>query len=77
MGSQVVLKFDMKGGRLMVVCPHCKTEQELVENDRRAALHRDGYDIDRHGTVTPEWVCMARPNGAYCKYSAWIQLRDY
>lgn len=71
------INFQYRGGELWIVCPQCNTEQILPENDRRQARGKDGYDVDRNGVVKPEWICMARPDGAYCNYSAHIELRDY
>lgn len=79
MGQPKTIPFEIRGGLIWIKCPACKREQILPENDKRQSRGKDGYDIDRGGKVTPEWVCMAKDalGGYTCFETAFIQLREW
>lgn len=77
MGKTKTIPWELRGGQIWISCPHCKTEQVLPENDKRQALGNDGYDIDRFGKVTPEFVCMGMPNGSYCYHTEYLTLKEW
>ena len=64
-----VLMLRRRYGRTEVKCPLCKRWQEFV-------IGPEDYQVATNGLVSPDFVCMVRPNGHWCEYTAMVRVKS-